>query len=75
MKVEYESNNGWRICSQDDLFSSDTSWFSIHRYYPSEKKWVPFKLIGDSLSECFLWLWRCNFISHDEMKHQLSKLV
>jgi len=71
MENVYTSNNGWRICKQDDLFSSDTSWFSIYRYYP-ESSWTPFKHMGNSLETCFLWLYRAKFISADEYNYQIS---
>lgn len=74
MKIWYTSNNGWRIQEQEDMFSSDISWFSVYRFYPTEG-WIPFKLVGHSLDECFIWLWRMSFISKDEMLHQLSKLA
>ena len=73
MEVVYQSSNGWRICKQDDLFSSDTSWLSIYRYYGSDG-WIPFKTMGYSLPLCFLWLYRSKFISRDEYLYQISLL-
>jgi len=73
MDLVYQSNNGWAINRQDDLFSSDTSWYSIYRYYP-ESGWTPFKHTGYSLPLCFLWLYRGRFISKDEYLYQVSLL-
>lgn len=71
MEFEYSTKNGWAIYRQDDLFSSDTSWFTIYRYY-DESGWMPYKQMGFSLKECFSWLKINNLISADEMKEQIS---
>jgi len=73
MKVEYESSNGWQIRSQEDMLSSDTTWYSIYRYYP-ESGWTPFKQTGYDLPLCLLWLYRGRFISKDEYNYQISLL-
>ena len=70
MKLLYESNNGWGIRKQKDLFNNSDS-FVIYRFYPVEG-WMPYKFVGNSLSLCFTWLWRSNFISFDEMTYQID---
>jgi hypothetical protein len=71
MKKVYESNNGWAIYSQEDLFGGES--FSIYRYYP-ETGWTPFKHMAGGLHTCFLFLQRGGLISSDEYNFQINKL-
>jgi len=72
MEFLYQSNNGWAVSEQVDLVGN--MFYCIYRYYPCEKDWIPFKTMGSSLELCFIWLWRCNYISADERNYQISLL-
>lgn len=73
MKFVYQSNNGWAINEQENLFGSDV-FYTVYRFYPNGVGWVPFSLVGNSLPSCFVWLYKYNFISKDEMRHQIELL-
>jgi hypothetical protein len=72
MEFEYVSpNNTWAIYRQGGIGSD---FYSLY-LYSDKNGWEPYRQMGLSIKECFLWLNNKGIISQDEMKGQISLLT
>ncbi len=67
-----DPSNQYAIGEQGLMLVIDGKVYSIYRKYVNPEQWVPFKMIGPSLEQCFKWLREKSIISNDEMKYQIS---
>lgn len=63
----------WAIGQQGMILVMDGAVYSVYKKYPNDG-WVPYKFIGENLSDAFVWLRQAGIISGDEMRFEVAKL-